>query len=78
MPATHSSSEEAHLFPERSDRGKVKNILNSGDLERWQTGRLRPATSCTDPERPAASESILNPGPDSGETRNPPACCVSP
>ena len=78
MPATHSNSEEAHLFPERSDRGRVKNISNSGDLERWRKGRLRPATSCTVLETPPASVSTRSPGSDSGETRSPPARCVSP
>ena len=77
-PATHSSSEEAHPFPERSDCGKVKNISNISDLVMLQKGRLRPATSCIDPEKPPASASILSPESGSGEIKNPPARCVSP
>ena len=58
MPATHSNSGAEHPCPERSDRGTEKNMDNTGDLGRWQRDRLKPATSCKDPERSRSSGSI--------------------
>ena len=53
-------------------------MSNTGDLEMWQTGRSRPATSCTDPERASVSVSILSPESGSGEIKRPLARCASP
>ena len=47
-PATHPNSGEEHPYPARSDHGTLKNIVNIGDLVRWQTDRLTLATSSGD------------------------------